>query len=341
MHILSLQAIEKSYKGVLDFQISNVNLQVEHGKMVALVGESGCGKTTILRMIAGLETPDKGTIFINDEKVFENRSLVKPNQRKVGMVFQDNALFPHLTVEKNIAFGIDKLPKKTQQERIAKYLKLVGLEDYGKRYPHELSGGQQQRVAIARSLAPEPSILLMDEPFSSLDGILKNRIRSEIKQILKEANITALFVTHDTQDALAVGDQMIVVRNGKILQDASPKHIFKHPVNEYVANMFGKTNLIKGTISNNFIESEIGQIAFSKKGNATTFSLRPEIFTIDFTQKSKLKGIVKDIYYLGNSQEVDVLMNEKLITISINSDILMEKGQEVYLMINEEKIILI
>lgn len=341
MHILSLQAIEKSYKGVLDFQISDVNLQVEHGKMVALVGESGCGKTTILRMIAGLETPDKGTIFINDEKVFENHSLVKPNQRKVGMVFQDNALFPHLTVEKNIAFGIDKLPKKTQQERIAKYLKLVGLEDYGKRYPHELSGGQQQRVAISRSLAPEPSILLMDEPFSSLDGILKNRIRSEIKQILKEANITALFVTHDTQDALAVGDQMIVVRNGKILQDATPKHIFKHPVNEYVANMFGKTNLIKGTISNNFIESEIGQIPFSKTGSNTTFSLRPEIFTIDFTQKSTLKGIVKDIYYLGNSQEVDVLMNEKLITISINSDILMEKGQEVFLMINEEKIILI
>lgn len=341
MHILSLQAIEKSYKGVLDFQISDVNLDVEHGKMVALVGESGCGKTTILRMIAGLETPDKGTIFINDEKVFENRSLVKPNQRKVGMVFQDNALFPHLTVEKNIAFGIDKLPKKTQQERIGKYLKLVGLEDYGKRYPHELSGGQQQRVAIARSLAPEPSILLMDEPFSSLDGILKNRIRSEIKQILKEANITALFVTHDTQDALAVGDQMIVVRNGKILQDATPKHIFKHPVNEYVANMFGKTNLIKGTISNNFIESEIGQIPFSKTGSNTNFSLRPEIFTIDFTQKSTLKGIVKDIYYLGNSQEVDVLMNEKLITISINSDILMEKGQEVYLVVNEEKIILI
>lgn len=341
MHILSLQAIEKSYKGVLDFQISDVNLQVEQGKMVALVGESGCGKTTILRMIAGLETPDKGTIFINDEKVFENRSLVKPNQRKVGMVFQDNALFPHLTVEKNIAFGIDKLPKKTQQERISKYLKLVGLEDYGKRYPHELSGGQQQRVAIARSLAPEPSILLMDEPFSSLDGILKNRIRSEIKQILKEANITALFVTHDTQDALAVGDQMIVVRNGKILQDASPKHIFKHPVNEYVANMFGKTNLIKGTISSNFIDSEIGQIPFSKIGTATTFSLRPEIFSIDLTKKSTLKGIVKDIYYLGNLQEIDVLMNEKLITISINSDILIEKGQEVYLMVNEEKIILI
>lgn len=341
MHILSLQSIEKSYKGVLDFQISDVNLHVEHGKMVALVGESGCGKTTILRMIAGLETPDKGTIFINDEKVFENRSLVKPNQRKVGMVFQDNALFPHLTVGKNIAFGIDKLPKKTQQERIAKYLKLVGLEDYGKRYPHELSGGQQQRVAIARSLAPEPSILLMDEPFSSLDGILKNRIRSEIKQILKEANITALFVTHDTQDALAVGDQMIVVRNGKILQDATPEHIFNHPINEYVANMFGKTNLIKGTISRSFIESEIGQIPFSKTGNNTTFSLRPEIFTIDFTQKSTLKGIVKDIYYLGNSQEVDVLMNEKLITISINSDILMEKGQEIYLMVNEEKIILI
>lgn len=341
MHILSLENIEKSYKGVLDFKLSNVNLQVEAGKMVALVGESGCGKTTILRMVAGLETPDQGIITINNQKVFENRSLVKPNQRKVGMVFQDNALFPHLSVEKNIAFGIDHLSKQEQKERIQKYLQLVGLEGYEKRFPHELSGGQQQRVAIARALAPQPSILLMDEPFSSLDGILKNRIRSEIKQILKEANITALFVTHDTQDALAVGDQMVVVRNGQILQDNTPKHIFNHPIDEYVAKMFGKTNIIKGSLQNGIIDSEIGPIPYSKDEQASSFSLRPEIFQIDHSKQSLLKGIIKDIYYLGNFQELDIMMNEKLINISLPTNVIFEQSQEVHLTIPEEKIILL
>ncbi len=341
MHILSLENIEKSYKGDLDFKLSDVNIQVEAGKMVALVGESGCGKTTILRMVAGLETPDQGIITINNQQVFNNHSLVKPNRRKVGMVFQDNALFPHLSVEKNIAFGIDKLSKQEQTERIQKYLKLVGLEGYEKRFPHELSGGQQQRVAIARALAPQPSILLMDEPFSSLDGILKNRIRSEIKQILNEANITALFVTHDTQDALAVGDQMIVVRNGKILQDNTPKHIFNHPIDEYVANMFGKTNIIQGKIINGIIDSEIGPIPYTQNKNASSFSLRPEIFQVDHSKESNLRGIIKDIYDLGNFQELDVLINNKLITISLPIDTLFEKGQEIHLNVPEEKIILL
>lgn len=195
---------------ILDFSLS-----VERGEIVGILGPSGSGKSTLLRLIAGLEVPAGGRIRIDGRTVFDARTFVEPERRGVGMVFQDYALFPHLTVAKNILFGLHRFPKKERQRRLEMMLELVQLKGFEKRYPHELSGGQQQRVALARALAPQPSILLMDEPFSNLDADLRIAIREELRQILKKAAITCIFVTHDKEDVAAICDRAVTLGEAK------------------------------------------------------------------------------------------------------------------------------
>ncbi|MCX7695972.1 MAG: ABC transporter ATP-binding protein [Caloramator sp.] len=196
------------YKNAKDYQIKNLNLEIEKGEIVALLGPSGSGKSTILRLISGLEIPNEGEIIVNNRVLYNKNIFIEPEKRGIGMVFQDYALFPHMTVEKNILFGIEKINKEEKQRILDEVLELVDMKEYKKRYPHELSGGQQQRVAIARALAPKPSLLLLDEPFSNLDADLKKRIRTEIKDILKKSNTTSIFVTHDIEDAKDVADRI-------------------------------------------------------------------------------------------------------------------------------------
>jgi iron(III) transport system ATP-binding protein len=186
-------------------------MQLEQGEVVGVLGQSGCGKSTLLRLIAGLEAPHSGRISIGGTTMVDSNVFVSPESRGVGMVFQDYALFPHLTVENNILFGLHRLAKKERAARLDEMLSLVQLREYAKRYPHELSGGQQQRVAFARALAPRPSILLMDEPFSNLDADLKGKIRDELKQLLRAANITSILVTHDKEDADAICDRIVLL----------------------------------------------------------------------------------------------------------------------------------
>lgn len=197
------------YKNAKDYQIKNFNLEIEKGEIVALLGPSGSGKSTILRLISGLEIPNGGEIIVNDRVLYNKNVFIEPEKRGIGMVFQDYALFPHMTVEKNILFGIEKLNKKEKQRILDEVLELVDMKEYKNRYPHELSGGQQQRVAIARTLALKPSLLLLDEPFSNLDADLKKRIRTEIKDILRKSNTTSIFVTHDIEDAKDVADRIV------------------------------------------------------------------------------------------------------------------------------------
>lgn len=202
------------YNNSKDYTITNFNMNIDRGDILAILGESGSGKSTILRLIAGLEEPIKGIINLNNNILRDKSTYVMPENREIGMVFQDYALFPHMTVANNIVFGLDKLNKKQKNNRLKEVLQLVDMSQYKDRYPHELSGGQQQRVALARSIAPKPSVLLMDEPFSNLDAELKYKIRKELKEILNKADITTIFVTHDKEDVKAIANKVIVLDKG-------------------------------------------------------------------------------------------------------------------------------
>ena len=194
--------------------IDNFNLTIDQGEIVSILGESGSGKSTVLRLLSGLETPCSGSIQVDNRIMTDDRHFVLPEKRGIGMVFQDYALFPHMTVVENIQFGLKRLSRKERKQRVDEVLDLVNLSKFSKRYPHELSGGQQQRVALARALAPKPSLLLLDEPFSNLDADLQIKIRNDLKDIIKKTGITSIFVTHDREDSRAIADRIITMRDG-------------------------------------------------------------------------------------------------------------------------------
>ena len=230
-HTLDLQNISKAFdtKNVL----KDVSLHLEQGQIGAIVGESGSGKTTLMRIIAGLETADQGDITIAGTDM----THTPPSKRHIGFVFQDYALFPHLTVQQNICFGLKNMSRNEKSDLVTKLLDMIHLPDIAKRYPHQLSGGQQQRVAIARALAPQPSLLLFDEPFSNLDPIKKSNLREEIKSLIKETGTSAIIVTHDVDDALRIADTMFIVQHGEIVQSGEPEEIVSQPASDYVSQL--------------------------------------------------------------------------------------------------------
>ena len=239
--MVRLSNVSKSYGPVRAAR--EINLELERGEVLALLGPSGCGKTTALRLIAGFETPDKGSIEVAGRLVAGNGTNVPPEKRRVGMVFQDYALFPHLSVEKNVAYGLPRGKKA----RVAEVLRLTRLEGLGDRMPHELSGGQQQRVALARALAPEPAVVLLDEPFSNLDAALRAQVRSEMREILTDAGATAIFVTHDQAEALSFADRIAVMLDGTVVQAAPPEELYHFPATREVAEFIGEANFVPGT----------------------------------------------------------------------------------------------
>lgn len=240
--------------------VSGFDLTVEPGQIVALLGPSGCGKTTALRLIAGFEQPDAGTIAIGDRTVNRQGYSTPPENRNLGMVFQEGALFPHLNVAQNIAYGLAKGEERTG--RVNEVLELVGMTGMGRRMPHELSGGQQQRVALARALAPRPDILLMDEPFSNLDQGLRQQIRRDVLEILKKGQITAVFVTHDHEEALYMGDRIAVMNQGQIEQFESPIGIFHGPATRFVAEFFGMVDFIPAWRDGDSLATEVGSVSW-------------------------------------------------------------------------------
>lgn len=211
-----IQGLWFRYKNATADTVQDFSLEMNQGEITCILGESGSGKSTVLRLIAGLEFPSKGQLQIAGRTLFSEKEFVLPEKRGIGMVFQDYALFPHMTVAENIQFGLKHLSQKEKSKRIREMLELVHLEEYAKRYPYELSGGQQQRVAIARAVGPRPSILLLDEPFSNLDAHLQHAIRDELKGILKGTGMTSIFVTHDQDDAKAIADQIVILEKGRI-----------------------------------------------------------------------------------------------------------------------------
>tara|TARA_B110001452_G_scaffold63363_1_gene50160 strand:- start:224 stop:976 length:753 start_codon:yes stop_codon:yes gene_type:complete len=227
MKILEIENLSKSYESKLEV-VSDCSFSIESGNICAIVGESGSGKSTLFRLIAGLERPEKGSIKVKEKIVSNDKFIVAPKDRNVGLVFQDFSLFPHMTVKENIEFGL----VKNKNKKVEELLKIIRMENFLNRYPHELSGGQQQRVSLARSLALDPSLLLLDEPFSNLDTELKSKLRKDVRTIIKEIGTSSIFITHDILDALDIADEIIFMDNGKIIRQCKIKDIFKDVKNE-------------------------------------------------------------------------------------------------------------
>jgi len=245
--------------------VKGLDLDLVQGEIGCLLGSSGCGKSTVLRAICGFEQLNAGKILLRNTVVSSPTIHIPPNQRRVGMVFQDFALFPHLTILENVAFGLQNLPAKQRTTLAKEWLSRVTLSDKANSYPHELSGGQQQRVALARAMAPEPDLILLDEPFSSLDIDLRERLASEMREILKNNRITALLVTHDQFEAFAIADKVGVMVDGKVMQWDVPYELYHKPINPYVADFIGRGVFVKGTIEpGGMVSIELGDLALDK-----------------------------------------------------------------------------
>ena len=274
---LTLSNLTKSYQDPKHPAVSDFNLDVQQGEILALLGPSGCGKTTLLRLIAGFEVPDKGHIEVAGLEVAGPNVWRQPERRKIGFVFQDYALFPHLDVLQNVAFGLASLPRKRRMARAKEVLDLVGLTIFSRRYPHQLSGGQQQRVALARALAPEPDVILLDEPFSNLDAALRGSTRREVRNILAAAGTTTVLVTHDQEEAMTFADRLAVMRSGHLEQVGLPENVYLRPRTAFVANFLGTTNLIRGAGREGVADTLLGTLPMAERVTGhVLLSLRPE-----------------------------------------------------------------
>ena len=259
-YALEIRELSKQYEPGQPLAIEKISFAMPRGEILALVGPSGCGKTTTLRLIAGFEQPDSGSIALDGRGVASPELFIPPEKRGVGMVFQDHALFPHLNVVDNVAFGLSKQLKLNRTHTAREILGLLGLTHLEGRFPHEISGGERQRVALARALAPRPIVLLLDEPFSSLDADLRIQIRAEVRALLKSIQATAIFVTHDQEEALFMGDRLAVFNQGRLEQIATPEEIFHNPQTRIVAEFMGQTDFINGVIVPAGVQTEIGML---------------------------------------------------------------------------------
>ncbi|KAA3645886.1 MAG: ABC transporter ATP-binding protein [Chloroflexi bacterium] len=290
--------VTKQFNG--DPAVYDLNLSLAPGEILALVGPSGCGKTTSLRLVAGFEQPDAGEIILDGKTVAGGRGFVQPENRGVGMVFQDYALFPHINVVENVAFGLNGASKTKRIEEAESMLNLVGLSGYGQRLPHELSGGERQRVALARALAPKPILVLLDEPFSNLDADLRLRMREEVRVILKGIGATAIFVTHDQEEALYIGDRLAVLHHGRLEQIGSPEEVFHQPVNHFVAEFMGGSDFLPGEVVSGGIQTEIGVVQQDvdlSVGTQVELALRAD--DVSFSPDTKTNSLILARHFKG------------------------------------------
>jgi iron(III) transport system ATP-binding protein len=298
MAAITCEHLSKSFAAAR--AVDTVNLRVAEGQFLALLGPSGCGKTTLLRLIAGFEAPDAGSISIDGIEVARPGMLVPPERRRIGMVFQDYALFPHLDVAANVAYGMPRGAERTGA--IAELLALVGLAGYERRMPHQLSGGQQQRVALARALAPHPAAILLDEPFSNLDAGLRAEVRAEVRAILRRAGATAVFVTHDQEEALSIADVVAVMRNGAIDQIGPPREIYLRPASREVALFLGDANLLPGYAAGALVRCALGELPLAAPAHGSVEVLiRPEMIRL----RPDTSGVpIEQITFFGHDQIV-------------------------------------
>lgn len=335
---VELVAVHKSF-GTVE-AVRGVSLTLTAGAVTALVGPSGCGKTTTLRLVAGFEAPDRGQIHIGGRLVAGDGTSVAIERRRVGMVFQQLALFPHLDVAANIAYGLSGLARSERRARVAELLDLVGLRGYESRRPNELSGGQAQRVALARALGPKPDVVLLDEPFSSLDVTLRAGVRAEVRSILHTAGATALLVTHDQEEALSLGDQVAVMLDGRIVQVGTPDDVYRRPVDEGVARFVGDANLFTGEVRDGLLHLPLGRVAVDTAAGPVTALVRPEDLDLDEVGNGQvdageggalgLVGLVVEVEYYGHDQLVVVsLPGGERVRARLHADRRLQPGTKV------------
>jgi iron(III) transport system ATP-binding protein len=293
MSAVRLSGVAKSFGGPA--AVRDVSLEVRHGELMAVLGPSGCGKTTLLRIIAGFEAPDSGSVTVGDELVAGPGRMVPPEKRRIGMVFQDYALFPHLSVEANIGFGLTSHPREQREALTRRTLELVGLQHKTTSLPHQLSGGERQRVALARALAPEPEIVLLDEPFSSLDASLRAGLRREVELILREAEATALLVTHDQEEALSLADRLAVMRDGAIVQVGEPVEVYGHPASRWAAQFVGEVNVLSGVATGAGVETELGSFDLRSPAEGPVHvAVRPEQLEVTAAHESNAEVVARE-----------------------------------------------
>ena len=301
--VIDAVGITKRYGDVVALDACDLSVPV--GAIATLLGPSGTGKSTMLRILAGFDRPDSGTVEIRGRRVVGPGVFVPPEQRRVGVVLQDYALFPHMDVRANVGYGLAR--SKDRDRRVDEILEVVGLSGLGKRDPHELSGGQQQRVALARAMAPGPDVLILDEPFSNLDDTLRSRVRGEIISILRDAGTTALFITHDQEEALSISDLVAVMNRGRIVQMAAPQELYWSPASAWVGQFVGDANFIRGRGRGGTVESVLG--AFRGEGDGEVWVMvRPESVRLNANPEGR--AVVKGREFFGHDQLVTVAFED-------------------------------
>ncbi len=326
---LAVQDLTVAYDGPA--VLHQVSLEVAAGEVMALLGPSGCGKTTLLRTIAGLERQVAGTVRLGSRVLGDGRDFVPPERRRIGMVFQDGALFPHLDVGQNVAYGLPRSERRST--RVAETLEIVGLAGLEGRRPGSLSGGQQQRVALARALAPRPDVLLLDEPFSSLDTSLRVQVRSEIHHLLLELGVTTVFVTHDQEEAFVLGDRVAVLNEGRVAQVGSPDELYRRPANRWVATFVGDANLLAVTDAVGTCQTPVGPIPVADvnatgrtAGGPAELLVRPE----DLRLAEGSTGTVELVEYYGHDAMVRVLLGDgSTVHARTGADVRWQRGDPV------------
>lgn len=306
---LSFDRVTHRYGDIV--AVRDLSLEIEPGEIVCLLGRSGCGKTTLLRLAAGVEEPAQGRILINDRAVSGGADFLPPERRGVGLMFQDFALFPHLTNLANVTFGLKSLPKQEAEREAMRALDRVGLADFAQAYPHMLSGGEQQRVALARAVVPRPSVLLMDEPFSGLDRRLRDAVREATLNVLREARVTCIVVTHDPEEALRMGDRIALMHAGSLVQTGTPEEIYTHPASLFAARFFCELNEIAGTVRGGFAETPVGRFAAPglAEGVPAIVAIRPQALRLRIAGQGMNQGAQARIQhrkFLGHVDLVEV-----------------------------------
>lgn len=326
--VLSLQSVNKTFAS--QPVLRNLNLEVHEKEFLAVLGSSGSGKTTLLRLISGFDTADSGEIQINERLVFGKNTNVLAEERRVGFVPQDAALFPHLNVAGNIEFGLSKLSAAERTARVAELLRLVDLVGFETRMPHELSGGQRHRVALARALAPKPDLILLDEPFSALDAELRVRLREDVRKVIAKAGITAIMVTHDQEEALSMASRVAILRDGEFAQIGNPSEIYQSPADIEMATFLGDSVIINGVIENEKIVTDLGLLTpLNKVVNGATgrVAIRPENFYLQPNPNGE--GEVIGRQYFGHDALVEVKLPKLVIQARANGPFAPELGMKV------------
>jgi len=339
--ILEANNLYKMYEPSEGPVVTGVNLALEEGDILALLGPSGCGKTTTLRCLAGFEHPEQGTVVLAGETLSDLNTWVRAEKRDIGFVFQDYALFPHLTVEQNIAFGLKKHSRKERKERVARAISTADLDGLEKRSPHELSGGQQQRVALARSIAPNPKIILMDEPFSNLDAALRSKARAEIRSILKRTGMSAILVTHDQEEALTVADQIAVMNEGNIEQTGPPVDIYRNPETSFVASFLGATNILSANAQGMCAHTSFACLDINTDSQGDVLlSVRPEQLSMVPPEEGQPTGRIIRREFKGHDQLYRVQMEQEEISVLTDHRADFQEGQRVCIHTSEPAVVL-